>query len=463
MNRAVSAFVLVLLAATASTAQSPDPRCRTAGLQCARTFSDVPSGHWAGKFIRQAVARGWMTDCGGTSFCPDATIPRGDMAVIMVSAIRDGESVPLASPTGFFKDVPATAMRACWIEQLKADGVVAGCRLEGSDTFYCPNSLVNRAQMAVFLAASAGIPPVNPPTGYFTDVHNTPYQWAEGYIEAIYNAGITAGCGVRVFCPGDNITRAQLAVWNSVAFAPPRGTDTVGLWRSSDRNWILRNSNSAGSTDLQFVYGGATSDVPVVGDWNADGVDTVGYYRPSTLTFYLRNTNSAGAADITVTPPFAQTGDIPVSGDWDGDGVDTIGVFRPSTRTWYLRNSNTAGAADLSFVFGATSGVVPVAGDWNGDGIDTIGYYRTTTLTFYLRDTNSAGAADYTISYGATGDKPVTGDWNANGIDTIGVYRPSSSTWLLRNSNTAGAADLTFVFPTGVTNQTPVTGDWNGS
>jgi M6 family metalloprotease-like protein len=45
--------------------------------------------------------------------------------------------------------------------------------------------------------------------GLFADVPLS--HWAEGYIEAIFNAGITQGCGVDLYCPLTNVTREQMA------------------------------------------------------------------------------------------------------------------------------------------------------------------------------------------------------------------------------------------------------------
>ncbi|HEX5609198.1 MAG TPA: trypsin-like serine protease [Solirubrobacterales bacterium] len=134
-------------------------------------------------------------------------------------------------------------------------------------------------------------------------------------------------------------------------------------------HYLLRNTNSAGSPDVAFEYG-LSGDKAVVGDWNNDGTDTIGVYRPSNRTFYLRNSNSSGAADIAVD--WGNFGDLPIVGDWNNDGTDTFGVYRPGSTAFYLRNSNSSGAADISAVFGA-NGDTPIVGDWNGDGTMTIG------------------------------------------------------------------------------------------
>jgi hypothetical protein len=53
---------------------------------------------------------------------------------------------PVGSSTGF-SDVATTHWAAAWIKQLAAEGVTSGC----GGGKYCPNSLVTRAEMAVFI------------------------------------------------------------------------------------------------------------------------------------------------------------------------------------------------------------------------------------------------------------------------------------------------------------------------
>ena len=237
---------------------------------------------------------------------------------------------------------------------------------------------------------------------------------------------------------------------------PPSGCagsiDTIGIYRSSDFSWYLRNMNSAGYANSVFNYG-LPSDVSVVGDWNGDGYDTVGIRRGD--TFYLKNDNSSGSADLTFA--FGAPSDIPIAGDWNGDGIDTIGVYRPSTATWYLRNSNSSGGANIAFGYGLFN-ETPVAGDWDGDGVDTIGIYRDSDFSWYLRNSNSAGFAETIINFGLPSDDAVVGDWNGDCVDTIGIYRSSEGNWYLKNSNTTGIADLAFAY--GLPNERGVTGHW---
>jgi hypothetical protein len=227
---------------------------------------------------------------------------------------------------------------------------------------------------------------------------------------------------------------------------------TAGVFRPSNGIVYLKNSNTAGFSDIDLIYGIA-GDQPIAGDWNGDGIDSLGIYRNG--TFYLRNSNTTGPANIVFA--FGAQGDQPVAGDWNGDGIDTVGVYRPSTGVFYLRNSNTAGAADISFVLG-NPGDVGIAGDWNGDGITTTGVFRPSNGIIYLKNSNVSGNADIYLVYGNAGDKPLAGDWDGDGIDSIGIYR--NGLFYLRNSNTQGFADM--VFALGNNGDVPIAGDWDG-
>ena len=88
----------------------------------------------------------------------------------------------------------------------------------------------------------------------FSDISNS--HWAWDYIQRLYEAGITGGCGVHPFryCTEEIVTRAQMAVflekgiWGSTFTAPnvtPTFTDTVGHWAE---DWIeaLRSDGITG-------------------------------------------------------------------------------------------------------------------------------------------------------------------------------------------------------------------------
>ncbi len=116
----------------------------------AAIFEDVPTDHWANRWINQLYLDGVTGGCSGNRlmFCPGTVVTRGQMAVFLLRAKHGEAYVPPVSDD-IFSDVPADYWARDWIAQLYAEGYTGGC---GANPLrFCPNSSVNRAQMAVFL------------------------------------------------------------------------------------------------------------------------------------------------------------------------------------------------------------------------------------------------------------------------------------------------------------------------
>ncbi len=212
-------------------------------------------------------------------------------------------------------------------------------------------------------------------------------------------------------------------------------------------------------TGIEPFYYGTPGDAPLMGDWDCDGIDTVGMYRSSDGFVYLRDSNSTGIADLEFL--LGLDGDVPLAGDFNGDGCDTISIYRPAEGRIYV--ANTLGidggviVADYAFYFG-NPGDQPFAGDFTGDGRSGIGLYRQTTGLVYFTNDPMLGVAptDASFYFGDPGDRFVAGDWSGDGIDSAGIYRPGDSAFYLRFTNTQGVADLTQVF--GQSSWLPVAG-----
>lgn len=136
--------------------------------------------------------------CGGTRFCPDDPVTRGQMAAFIDRAL-DLPDAP--SPSGF-TDTAGTFFDS--IERLRAAGITNGC----SATRFCPGAFVTRGQMAAFIDRALGLPAAETPSG-FTDTAGTFFA----NIERLRAAGITVGCGADVYCPNRFVTRGEMATF----------------------------------------------------------------------------------------------------------------------------------------------------------------------------------------------------------------------------------------------------------
>ncbi|HEX4495757.1 MAG TPA: PQQ-dependent sugar dehydrogenase [Thermoanaerobaculia bacterium] len=109
-----------------------------------------------------------------------------------------------------FADVTPTYFAWSFVEAVSGQGILPGC---GGDDF-CPDGLITRGEMAVFLLnakeGSSYIPPACT-TPVFADVpcSNPQAPW----INEVARRGITAGCGNGNFCPTGTVTRGQMAVF----------------------------------------------------------------------------------------------------------------------------------------------------------------------------------------------------------------------------------------------------------
>jgi hypothetical protein len=173
---------------------------------------------------------------GATANCHDATgncyrvtvagarpVPHWDAVLsedLSVDATKWARTIHVGNS---FPDVPTTHPFYAFIENLFHSGATGGCGLGN----YCPGGTVTRAQMAVFLLkgklGSSHMPP--PATGtVFADVPVG--SFAADWIEELAALGITGGCGGGNYCPGNPVTRAQMAVFllkseHGAAYVPP--------------------------------------------------------------------------------------------------------------------------------------------------------------------------------------------------------------------------------------------------
>ncbi len=174
-------------------------------------FLDVPGNQQFYAFVTTLVRNAITVGVGGGLYGVDQGTKRQQMAVFLLKAEHGLCYVPPPC-AGVFPDVPCSSTFAPWIEALAAEGITTGC----GGGLFCPENLVTRRQMAVFLLktkyGSSYVPPAC--TGLFGDVL-CPSAPAVDFIERLYNEQITGGCQASplLYCPDGTSTRGQMAVF----------------------------------------------------------------------------------------------------------------------------------------------------------------------------------------------------------------------------------------------------------
>ena len=199
--RRLTATAAVLTAATVAFigAAAMPAAAQTAG------FSDVPQDAYYAKPVAdlhaQGVFDGTLCEAG---FCPRQAIDRKTMAVWTVRVL-DGQDPPPITRSRF-DDVDPAVFHARFIERMAELGVTSGC---GDGTGFCPDRTVTRAQMAVFLSRAFNLAEGSDPG--FVDVPAD--AWYAADVARLAASGITVGCAAGRFCPDQDTTRAQVAVF----------------------------------------------------------------------------------------------------------------------------------------------------------------------------------------------------------------------------------------------------------
>lgn len=114
-----------------------------------------------------------------------------------------------------FADVPASHLFAREIAWLAREEITRGC----GPNIFCPDEPTTRAQMASFWVRALDLSPAS--EDHFADDAGSVH---EADINALAQAGITIGCGDRIYCPVRWVTRAQFASFMVRAFDLPPAT-----------------------------------------------------------------------------------------------------------------------------------------------------------------------------------------------------------------------------------------------
>jgi len=124
------------------------------------SFADVPTDHWAYKYVEYAVSENIAGGFDDGTYRPDLPVDRAQMAVFISRSIATPHGdeglagyTPPATPT--FSDVPIYHWAYRYVEYVAEAGVASGY----GDGSYRPGSVCSRDQMAVFVSRAFGLSP----------------------------------------------------------------------------------------------------------------------------------------------------------------------------------------------------------------------------------------------------------------------------------------------------------------
>ena len=128
-----------------------------------------------------------------------------------------------------------------------------------SATRFCPGDPVTRGQMASFLARAFDLPAAG--GDWFVDDDGSTH---EENINRVAEAGITTGCSETAFCPADPVTRGQMASFLARALVLPPAVadhfrDDDGTAHEDAINRIAEAGITAGCTATRFCPNGTVN------------------------------------------------------------------------------------------------------------------------------------------------------------------------------------------------------------
>jgi Tol biopolymer transport system component len=182
-----------------------------------QTFEDVPVASWAFAQI-EACVRADVVKRNDGLYRPRLEVTRDAMAAYIARALAGGDTnVPAASGAAF-PDVKPDNWAYDYVCYAKNNGVVSGY----GDGLYHPEWVVDRGQMAVFIArALAGGDdrvPFSLTKPAFSDVTWFENQGYLKYVQYLAKEGVVNGYSDGCYHPDYKVTRDQMAVFIARAF-----------------------------------------------------------------------------------------------------------------------------------------------------------------------------------------------------------------------------------------------------
>lgn len=163
-------------------------------------FSDI-EGHWAQSFIEQWADKGVINGYPDGTFLPDQYITRAEVAKVLALAYE----MSLDVTNHNFSDVFAGDWFYPHVQACNEYEIINGY----PDGTFLPNAYISRSEAVKMVCLAAGLTEKDSGLEAKPDYNQIP-DWAEGYWNALYHAGVIDGYEDGTLRPVQNITRAEL-------------------------------------------------------------------------------------------------------------------------------------------------------------------------------------------------------------------------------------------------------------
>lgn len=167
-----------------------------------KTYSDVTSGHWASKVIKELTAKHIVKGLTDTSFGPEKDVTRAEFATMLVRQLNltASKSIELedVKPGSWYADAVAAAY---------SNGIVKGI----SETKFGPDQKITREEMGVMMVKAFNLVKGTTNSGSpssFKDSKDIS-SWAVNEVNTAVKEGLMIGRNANTFAPKQRATRAE--------------------------------------------------------------------------------------------------------------------------------------------------------------------------------------------------------------------------------------------------------------
>ncbi len=258
-------------------------------------FSDVDADDWFADSAVYVRDNGIMNGTSATTFSPDGTTSRGQIAAILYRAAGS----PAASGGTVYSDVAGTAYYADAVRWASANGVVTGY----ADGTFRPNDPITRQQLAAILWRYAGSPSAEVGNDYADE--STIASYAVTAVDWARDVGVISGRDGNRFDPNGRATRAQAAVILH-RYLELMGADTGETPEPSDEPRVLvayfsATGNTEGvANDIAQATGGDLFEITPADPYTSEDLNWTD--ENSRVVYEYENPEERDTELVTYTP-----------------------------------------------------------------------------------------------------------------------------------------------------------------